>query len=321
MDVTAPDLPSEPARSGRLPKAYDAFVSYSHRADGLFGPALQRGLQRLAKPWNQRRAMEVFRDQTGLAAGPALWPGIQAALDAARWFVLLVLAVTASVLAAVRTVTVVRQRDAAISQVAAISSARLPDTSLAAQLSLAAYRISPTVEARSALLSSLARPVGTRLLGHGDQVNAVAVAPDGRVAASASRDGTVLLWDLADPARPRPPAVLTGHTDLVAAAAFSPDGRFLATTSADHTVKVWDLTAESPALHATLTGHPDWTLGVAFRPDGGVLATGSRDGTVRLWSVDPGWTAWRLCEQVGAATTREEWAQYLPAVPYDPPCP
>lgn len=71
------------------PKQYAAFISYSHSADGAFAPELQRGLQWLAKPWNQRRALEVFRDQTGLAVSPALWPSICAALDGSRWFALL----------------------------------------------------------------------------------------------------------------------------------------------------------------------------------------------------------------------------------------
>ena len=52
------------------PKRYAAFISYSHSADGAFAPALQDGLQRLAKPWNQRRILEVFRDQTGLIPTP-----------------------------------------------------------------------------------------------------------------------------------------------------------------------------------------------------------------------------------------------------------
>src|SRR5689334_3196138 len=69
-------------------KSYDAFISYAH-ADKVFAPVLQRGLQHLAKPWNRRRAMEVFRDETSLAASPGLWPSIRAALDASCWFVLL----------------------------------------------------------------------------------------------------------------------------------------------------------------------------------------------------------------------------------------
>src|SRR6516225_81379 len=69
--------------------AYDAFVSYSHAADGRLAPALQRGLQRLAKPWYRVRALRVFRDETGLSTNPDLWSSIVAALDEAEWFVLL----------------------------------------------------------------------------------------------------------------------------------------------------------------------------------------------------------------------------------------
>ena len=70
-------------------RAYDAFVSYSHAADGRLAPALQRGLQSLAKPWYRRRALRVFRDQTSLSASPELWSAIEEALSQARYFVLL----------------------------------------------------------------------------------------------------------------------------------------------------------------------------------------------------------------------------------------
>jgi hypothetical protein len=70
-------------------KRYDAFISYAHEADTVFAPVLQRGLQRLANPWNRRRALEVFRDESSLAVSPGLWPSICAALDASRWFVVL----------------------------------------------------------------------------------------------------------------------------------------------------------------------------------------------------------------------------------------
>ena len=68
-------------------KRYDAFISYSHAADDRFAPELQRGLQRFAKSWRQRRALEVFRDRTGLSANPDLWKGIEAALDSSEWFI------------------------------------------------------------------------------------------------------------------------------------------------------------------------------------------------------------------------------------------
>ena len=69
--------------------SYDAFISYSHAADGELAPALQNAVQRLAKPWYRRRALEVFRDETGLAVDPNLWGAIVNALEDAEWFVLL----------------------------------------------------------------------------------------------------------------------------------------------------------------------------------------------------------------------------------------
>jgi WD40 repeat protein len=71
------------------PKRYAAFIFYSHGADGAFAPELLKCLQQLAKPWNKRRALEVFRDHTGLAVSTELWPSICAALDGSQWFVLL----------------------------------------------------------------------------------------------------------------------------------------------------------------------------------------------------------------------------------------
>ncbi len=67
----------------------DAFISYSHAADGRIAPAVERGLQRLAKPWNRLRAMSVFRDQSDLALTPGLWSTISTALDGSRYFILL----------------------------------------------------------------------------------------------------------------------------------------------------------------------------------------------------------------------------------------
>jgi hypothetical protein len=75
--------------AGSPSSSYDAFVSYSHAADGRLAPALQAGLQSLAKPWYRRRALRVFRDKTSLSASPELWPAIERALAQARYFVLL----------------------------------------------------------------------------------------------------------------------------------------------------------------------------------------------------------------------------------------
>lgn len=68
---------------------HDAFISYSHSADGKLAAALERGLEKLAKPLLKLRALDVFRDQTSLTASPALWPGIVSHLSVSEWFLLL----------------------------------------------------------------------------------------------------------------------------------------------------------------------------------------------------------------------------------------
>jgi WD40 repeat protein len=84
---SAEDVPATPIVERH--EQYDAFVSYSHAADGSLAPALQHGLQTLAKPLYQRKALRVFRDQTNLAATPELWSTIEEALAASRFFILL----------------------------------------------------------------------------------------------------------------------------------------------------------------------------------------------------------------------------------------
>lgn len=68
---------------------YNAFISYSHAADGRLAPALQSALQSFARPWYRLRALRVFRDKTSLSATPELWGSIERALAASEYFVLL----------------------------------------------------------------------------------------------------------------------------------------------------------------------------------------------------------------------------------------
>jgi hypothetical protein len=68
---------------------YDAFMSYSHAADGKLAPRVQAGLHRLAKPLFKLRALHVFRDATDLSASPGVWSSIKAELDQAEYFILM----------------------------------------------------------------------------------------------------------------------------------------------------------------------------------------------------------------------------------------
>lgn len=68
---------------------YQAFISYSHAADGKLAPAVQKSLQRFAKPWYRTRALHIFRDDDSLSANPDLWASVEQALGASEHLILL----------------------------------------------------------------------------------------------------------------------------------------------------------------------------------------------------------------------------------------
>lgn len=116
------------------------------------------------------------------------------------------------------------------------------DLDAALLINLEALRIAPTLEVRSGLIRRLASHphLATFLSEHQDEINNVAFSPDGKRLASTSRDGTVILWDLAGR---KPLLSLADDQGWVRGATFSPDGKQLAVASENHTVLVWDLDA------------------------------------------------------------------------------
>ncbi|MEQ1894432.1 MAG: serine/threonine-protein kinase, partial [Planctomycetota bacterium] len=81
------------------------------------------------------------------------------------------------------------------------------------------------------------------LIGHTNQVVAVAFSSDGRRLLTASPDQTARLWDITAPS-----AICLAtfpHAQEVLAVAFSPDERRCATLARDRTVRVFDLTTQA----------------------------------------------------------------------------
>ncbi len=166
------------------------------------------------------------------------------------------------------------------------------------------------------------------LVGHTDNINALAVSPDGRLIASGDCDGLLCLWD----SRSGQPAQTLQSEGFVEQISFSPDGRFLAYAGRDvHEAHVWNLETERPCdrlairtnfavafspdgRHVAAGGFAyeplrvwDWQTGqrrhewpdalrtrpinIAWSPDARLLATARADGTVVLLDVDSGGVA------------------------------
>lgn len=73
----------------RRAERYDAFLAYSHGADGEIADLVARGLEIFGKARYQTRALRVFRDVTSLSASPGLWSGLEQALLSSRYLIVL----------------------------------------------------------------------------------------------------------------------------------------------------------------------------------------------------------------------------------------
>lgn len=214
---------------------------------------------------------------------------IRTAWSAVAALVLLLVATGIAALLAVNSAATAReQRDVATSrQLAAQATVRLDsDPQLATLLGLAATQITDRYEAQSAQLQLLEhdKQVLRFLGGHTNVVEAAAFSPDGKLLATGSPDGRILLWDVATGSRI---ATLPGHTRRVTSVALSPDGHTVAAGGAEGTVLVWD--SRTGAQTATIPGYPSQLKGrVAFSPDGTLLALSGRSGAVQLWKVADG---------------------------------
>ena len=123
---------------------------------------------------------------------------------AAALAALLIVAASFAGLAYQQRSSAVAERNIAISRQLAIEANQLrgTDIALAMQLSLAAYRIAPTVEAASSLLNATTAMPVSRLLGSaGTEMHTLAFSPDAAVLATGSGDGSVRLWDARRPGR------------------------------------------------------------------------------------------------------------------------
>jgi WD40 repeat protein len=152
-------------------------------------------------------------------------------------------------------------------------------------------------------------------------VTASLLSPDGQLFAAAGRDGQVYLWNVSVPGAPKLLDTLAGPTTAIIRLALSPDGRELAVaTAAGH---VWLFSVAIPArasLLATLTAARGKLTALAFSPSDDTLAAGSAKRRLTFWHFRPYQAVNRICALAGTPITANEWARYVPQVPYNPPC-
>lgn len=148
---------------------------------------------------------------------------------------------------------------------------------------------------------------------HSSDITRITYSPDGSRIATASSDGSVVLWD-----------ALTGQQvgsilprqDLTSLA-FSPDGRRLATGTLDSAaggqVILWD-TQTGLQTGAPLTGHEGSVEQLAFRADGRYLASADSTGMVLVHDLGGAALRARACYVANRELSEEEWKPFAQGV-------
>ena len=136
------------------------------------------------------------------------------------------------------------------------------------------------------------------LAGHAWGLMAAAVSPDGKLVATASRDGTAKLWDLATGI----PVVTFGGADPLLSIAYSPDGKTVVTANGTAKadggfVRLWEPTG--PVRH---TLKFDSTANhAAFSPDGSLVVTCTDKNGAALWNTTSGALVAKLGDPASSA--------------------
>jgi guanine nucleotide-binding protein subunit beta-2-like 1 protein len=125
------------------------------------------------------------------------------------------------------------------------------------------------------------------LKGHQGWVTSIATPldPNSEIILSASRDKSVIVWQLerSETSYGSAKRALKGHSHFVQDVVISSDGQFALSGSWDGTLRLWDITTGSTTRR--FVGHTKDVLSVAFSVDNRQIVSGSRDKTIKLWNT------------------------------------
>ena len=160
------------------------------------------------------------------------------------------------------------------------------DPSESVRLASQAFDTRETPEADEALRRALEESrLRAVMVGHDDWVTQAAYSPDGRRVATASKDGSVRLWN---PHTGSQLAVLRGHVRPVNTLLFDRSGDRVLSAGEDDTARVWDARTGRPLLALRVGSMNIEPWPVAFGLDGKQIVAPAEEGGAVVWDIRSG---------------------------------
>ena len=172
-------------------------------------------------------------------------------------------------------------------------------------------------------LANLQRPAPISATLSGSlPATSVAFSPDGSLLAAGNIDGTARVWHTSGQSGLVQVATLQAGTEPVDSIALADSGRVAAAGDNGGTLWLWDLPAGTSASvqGQQLLSMPAGGAIFGLAAAGDQLITGNESGEVEFWNLSTAAAIARICGTTGNELTASAWQQYIPQLPYSPPC-